>query len=244
MKTSEAKIIGENLASLVQSGELDAAYSLLVPILAHRTPFSALDRIGSALGECPIEPVNKLLESLAADKTMGGWVVIASALREQLEHDFDGAIDRCRGYIVASDVWYGADIQGERVPGPALVFNFMQALDRLAVWRDDPNRWVRRTVGVSVHYWAKRSRGKDEQADQAKELLTFLSPLFTEWEMDVAKGVGWGLKTLGRYYPDLVTPWLVEQISDPQRRYRALMLRKAMTYLPDDQKGEILSRVS
>ena len=51
MKTSEAKIIGENLASLVQSGELDAAYSLLVPILDHRTPFSALDRIGSALGE-------------------------------------------------------------------------------------------------------------------------------------------------------------------------------------------------
>jgi 3-methyladenine DNA glycosylase AlkD len=244
MKTSEAKIIGQNLANLVRTGEIEAGYTLLIPILSQRTSFSALGQIGSSLGECPLDSVNNLLEKLAADKTMGGWVVIGSALGSQLDRDFEGAFDRCRGYIVASDVWYGADIQGERVPGPALVNNFQFALEELTTWRDDPNRWVRRTVGVSVHYWAKRSRGKDERADQAKELLTFLSPLFTEWEMDAAKGVGWGLKTLGRYYPDLVTPWLVEQISDPQRRYRALMLRKAMTYLPDDQKGEILSRVS
>jgi 3-methyladenine DNA glycosylase AlkD len=165
-------------------------------------------------------------------------------LGSQLDRDFKGAFNRCRGYIVASDVWYGADIQGERVPGPALVNNFQFALEELTTWRDDPNRWVRRTVGVSVHYWAKRSHGKAEYAAFAEDLLTFLSPMFTEWEMDAAKGVGWGLKTLGKYYPDLVTPWLVEHISDPQLRYRALILRKAMTYLPDNQKDEILSKIS
>ncbi|MES0360838.1 MAG: DNA alkylation repair protein [Anaerolineales bacterium] len=244
MKTSEAKIIGQNLANLVTTGEIEAAYTLLIPILSQRTSFSALDQIGCSLGGCPLSPVNNLLERLAADKTMGGWVVIGSALGSQLDRDFEGAFDRCRGYIITADTWYGADIQGERVPGPALVFNVQLALERLTTWRDDPNRWVRRTVGVSVHYWAKKSSGRDEYTASARELLLFLSPMFTEWEMDAAKGVGWGLKTLGKYYPDLVTPWLVEQISDPQHHYRALMLRKAMTYLPDDQKDEILSRVS
>jgi len=42
MKTSEAKIIGENLTNLVRTGEIEAAYTLLVPILSQRTPFSAL----------------------------------------------------------------------------------------------------------------------------------------------------------------------------------------------------------
>ena len=244
MKTSEAKIIGQNLANLVRIGDNEAAYTLLIPILSQRTSFLALDQIGRSLGECPFDPANNLLERLAAEKTMGGWVVIGSALGSQLDRDFEGAIDRCRGYIITADTWYGADIQGERVPGPALVHNFQHALERLTTWQDDPNRWVRRAVGVSVHYWAKKSGGRNEYTAYARELLLFLSTMFNEWEMDSAKGIGWGLKTLGKYYPELVTPWLVEQISDPHRRYRALMLRKAMTYLPDDQKSEIQGQVS
>lgn len=29
--------------------------------------------------------------------------------------------------------------------------------------------------------------------------------------MDAVKGMGWGLKTLGRHYPDLVADWLGQQ---------------------------------
>jgi hypothetical protein len=46
--------------------------------------------------------------------------------------------------------------------------------------------------------------------------------------------VGWGLKTLGRYYPDLMADWLAQQVG---RRHRALMLRKALTYLSDAQRA-------
>jgi hypothetical protein len=74
---------------------------------------------------------------------------------------------------------------------------------------------------------------------QAERLLAFLEPMFEEWEMDAVKGVGWGLKTLGRHYPDLVTEWLVEQVVLRQRRHRALMLRKATTYLPDEQRARL-----
>ena len=61
--------------------------------------------------------------------------------------------------------------------------------------------------------------------------------MFEEWEMDAVKGVGWGLKTLGRHYPDLVANWLAQKIFSRQRRYRALMLRKALTYLSDEQRA-------
>ena len=61
--------------------------------------------------------------------------------------------------------------------------------------------------------------------------------MFEEWDVTAVKGVGWGLKTLGRHYPDLVADWLAEQVVQRQRRHRALMLRKALTYLSDAQRA-------
>jgi len=232
MKTQEAKELGERIAVLVQAGQIAQAYALLSPVLAERTPFSLLGRIGEAIGAGLLEAVNVFLEHVAADKTEGGWVVIASALGGQLDRDPAGAFARCREYIIAADVWYATDILGERVPGPALVANFQPALDLLAPWREDDNRWVRRMVGVAVHFWAKRSRG--EFASQAEALLAFLEPMFGEWDVDAVKGVGWGLKTMGRHYPDLVADWLAQQVG---RRHQALMLRKALTYLSDEQRA-------
>lgn len=63
--------------------------------------------------------------------------------------------------------------------------------------------------------------------------------MFDEWEMDAVKGVGWGLKTLGRQYPDLVTDWLALQVAQRQRRHRRLMLRKALTFLSHEQRERV-----
>ncbi len=237
MKTKEARELGKRIAALVQAGRMTQAYVLLAPVLAERTPFDMLRRIGEPIGAGPLEGTNVFLERIAADKTEGGWVVIASALGGQLDRDPVGAFARCREYIIAADVWYAADILGERVPGPALVADFQPALDLLAPWREDANRWVRRTVGVAVHFWAKRSRGAAEHTAQAEALLAFLEPMFEEWEMDAVKGVGWGLKTLGRHYPDLVADWVAQQVVHRQRRHRAMMLRKALTYLSEEQRA-------
>jgi hypothetical protein len=62
--------------------------------------------------------------------------------------------------------------------------------------------------------------------------------------MIAVKGVGWGLKTLGRQYPDLMAGWLAQQIVPAQRRHRALMLRKALTYLSDEQRARALGSAS
>ena len=239
MNAKEADELGERIAALVESDQQDQAHALLAPTLAERTPFLLLDRIGRTVGVGPLAQVNAFLDCIAAERTEGGWVVIGSALGQQLDRDLEGALVRCQSCIVAAGVWYGADILGERVPGPALVARFGVALPLLAAWRKEANRWVRRSVGVATHFWAKRSRGAPELSAQVEALLAFLEPMFGEWEMDAVKGVGWGLKTLGRYYPHRVTDWLVEQVTVRNRRHRALMLRKAMTYLPGEQRARI-----
>ena len=235
MKTKEARELGKRIAALVQAGQPDKAYALLAPVLAERTPFRLLDRIGEAVGAGPLDATSAFLDRVAADRTEGGWVVIGSALGQQLDRDSVDAFARCREYIIAADIWYAADILGERVSGPALVADFQPSLDLLAPWREDANRWVRCTVGVAVHFWAKRSRG--ELASQAEALLAFLEPMFEEWDMDAVKGVGWGLKTLGRHYPDLVADWVAQQVVQRQRRHRTLMLRRALTYLSEEQRA-------
>ena len=237
MKAQEAQALGERIASLTEAGKVRQAYALLAPILSQRTPFPILGRIGATVGRGPLPEVNAFLEQIAADRAEGGWVVIGTALGAQLDRDMSGAFDRCRRFAVRADVWYGADILGERVPGPALCVDFAPALDLLGLWREDANRWVRRTVGVAVHFWAKRSQGAAADVPQAQALLTLLEPLFSEWDMDAVKGVGWGLKTLGRHYPDLVAAWLGEQVAVRKRRHRDLMLRKALTYLSEEQRA-------
>lgn len=234
MNKTEAKQLGEELALLVQEREISAAYELLTPVLAGRTKFILLDCIGEEVGKVSLEIVVPFLDCIAVGGTEGGWVVIASALREHLGGELTQTFDLSRTYIIRADIWYGADIQGERVPGPAIVNDFEPALEGLKAWRVDANRWVRRAVGVGLHFWAKRTRG--ERPAQAEKLLTFLDPMFEENEIDAVKGVGWGLKTLGRYHPDLLSNWLAEQVTQRQRPYRALTLRKALTYLSEEQR--------
>ena len=237
MNSKEATSLGCEAGDLIQASRFVEAHHRMAPVLASRTPFALLDRIGGAIGQADLAAVNEFLEQVAAGKSMGGWVVIGSALRQQHDRDLQGALERCRSFVIAGDVWYATDILGERVPGPALVQHFEPALSLLTFWREDQNPWVRRTVGVSAHFWAKRSRGAPEKAAQAEILLAFLEPMFGERDIDAVKGIGWGLKTLGRFYPDLTSEWLMRQVV--MRPYRALMLRKALIYLTPQQRARV-----
>lgn len=238
MKAKEAHQIGNEIAALVQEGQLETGYARLAPVLAERTPFPMLERIGAPTGKLSSEIGRGFAARIVADQTEGGWVVIGSILRKQIARDLHGAFAACKSHIVAADIWYGADILGERVPGPALVNDFDNALAQLAPWREVENRWVRWAVGVAVHFWAKRAYGDPARTPQASQLLDLLAPMFTEWEMDTVKGVGWGLKTLGKFYPDLMIDWLPRQC---HRKHRSIMVRKAATFLPQKVKEEISS---
>ena len=237
MKAQEARELGARIAALVRDERVVEARSLLSPVLAQRTPFDALRRIGEPVSGRAQEQVDAFLSLIAADRTEGGWVVIQSVLAQMLDRDLAGAFARCRDFIVVADVWYAADTMGEGVVGQALVSHFQPALELLDPWRSDEDAWVRRAVGTAVHYWAKRSRGTAELLPQARVLLAFLEPMFGEWDTTAVKGVGWGLKTMGRHYPGLVADWLPAQVGRP---HRALMLRKAMKGLSEEQRKRVM----
>ncbi len=236
MRTKEATQVGGEVLEFVLADQVEAGYALLAPILAEKTPFPMLERVGKTIGAGSPERVNPFMDHIAAHKTMGGWVVIGGVLNVQLLEDLPGACSRAQKFIIASDTWYGTDILGERVPGPGLVTHFEDALTLLQFWRDHPNRWVRRAVGVAVHFWTKRSKGNPDLDEHAASLINLLEPMFSEWEMDAVKGVGWGLKTLGRYYPELMANWLPGQV---QRKHRAIMLNKALKFLTEEQRANI-----
>jgi len=214
------------------------AFAILAPVLAERTSFRLLDRIGARVGEGPLPQTNAFLTSIARDKPMGGWPLIGSALAAQLAGDLEGALDRSRAFIISGDVWYAADTLAERVPGVALVTDFQRTLPILVDWRSDSNRWVRKSAGVAIHLWAKRSSGEERHLPKVRKLLAFLAPMFYEQDLNAVKGIGWALKTLGRYYPDVVTPWLVQRLTR-RRAYRPLMLRKATTYLSTAARNRV-----
>jgi hypothetical protein len=236
MNSREANALGKRLADKLATGDVAGAYSTLKPILEQRTPFRLLDHMAVAAGSGSWSKTITFLDLVAADGREGGWVIIGAFLGQGYPSRPGGVIPECRRYIVAADTWYGADILGERVPGPALLEDLAQALDLVAPWRADANRWVRRSLGVAVHFWAKRSMGDRALESQVQALLDFLSPMFEESNMDAVKGVGWGLKTLGRYYPGQVTSWLLAQSGRPHRRP---MLRKAVTHLPEQERRVI-----
>ena len=135
-------------------------------------------------------------------------------------------MQKSRQFILTADAWYACDIFGERVTGPALLSDFDQTIALLSPWRYDDSHWIRRVVGVAAHFWAKRTRGEEAHQQQAGILLDFLGPMFEERAIQAAKGVGWGYKTIGRYYPKTACEWLTHALSVEKRRPMAVVKRK------------------
>jgi hypothetical protein len=217
------------------------AKALLGPILLERVHFYHLEKIGSPIGKMNSSISIPCLEWIAKQQAEGGWVIIAAALKEWLPERIDNAFYLCQKFIKQADVWYAADIFGERVPGPALLLDFNGAINFLSPWRSDLNAWIRRTVGVAVHFWAKRTRGEIKYIRDAEILLSFMEELFSENEINAVKGVGWGLKTMGRYYSDLTTEWLRRQVQEKKKPIRKLMLKKSLTWLSKQQRAYIFN---
>lgn len=233
----EARNLGRQLALKAAFSQPADFYALLAPVLAERTPFRFLDLIGEALAQHPASKLDPFLAEIAAHATIGGWTVIASALRARIPVDLAGVLDRTRGFIIQADTWYACDCFGERVLGQALVDQFEPVLQLLSRWRVDENRWVRRSVGVAGHFWGKRTKGALEYLPQAGELLNFYKPMLEEPQLDAAKGVGWALKTFGRYYPHILTKFLKDNRIGS---ITAVIRRKALKFLPEDKKAQLM----
>lgn len=262
MNRAETQKLAIECRDLLIAGDVAGALARLQPMVAGRTPFTLLDLAGRVVAEAAaINPAafTALLDGLAATdaigacpdtlpqmRCIGAWPLIGSALAaaypsglspsgRSVPHALPRAFAETRRYILQADVWHATDALGERVLGPALRADFDAALSLLADWRAEPSPWLRRAVGVAVHLYVKRER---QRPAQVARLLDLLAPLFAERDLAAIKGVGWGLKTIGQFYPDLLVPWLRQQLAS--KKPRRLMVQKAVEYLPAESKAEFL----
>lgn len=237
MNRAQIRALAAQCRDDVIAGAPDLALARLRPVVTSRTPFPLLDLAGRIIAEARDErPVDfrGLLDALAATNAIGVWPLIGSALAAAYVPDnVSLSFAEARRYVLMADVWHATDAISERVLGEGLRTDFDEALTLLEGWRAEPSVWLRRAVGVATHLYAKRER---EEAARAAQLLDLLAPVLEERETAAVKGIGWGLKTIGRYHPDLLAEWLRRQLA--HRSPRGTMVRKAVTYLPDAYKAE------
>ncbi len=136
---------------------------------------------------------------------------------------------------IKGDKWYVCDIIGERSIGQALVDYFDETLPWLEKFLNDDNKWVKRSAGTAIHFFGKRVRN---DAGKTKKLLNLLEPHIEEKQADAVKGIGWGLKTTGRYHPDILSGFLIKQLKN-KNKISKLMMRKATTYLSKEKRLKI-----
>jgi 3-methyladenine DNA glycosylase AlkD len=218
--------------------EFETALHVLKPILDGKCPFSRLDLLGKRIGQMGAEEPEKLF--LACDKiieynAMGSYVIVGQALVWFLPSHLECVMRKSREYIIKGDMWYVCDIIGERSLGYAVVDRFDETLRWLERFLDDENRWVNRSAGVAIHFFSKRVR---DQPEKTQKLLHVLEPHITEKQIDVVKGIGWGLKTIGRYHPDLLVTFLTSH-SKNKDRISKLLIRKAVKYLEKEKKEDM-----
>lgn len=237
--TQSLQQLAEEFASYVRKNEFNYAAQKLKPLLNTKCSFSKLDLLGTFIGHEAKENPAKFLRAFDCVidyQAMGGFVVVGEALVSFLETDFEVAMRKSREYIIKGATWYVCDIIGERSLGKATVKYFDRTLPFLKSFLEDENKWVKRSAGISIHFFAKRNR---EDPEKAKALLELLAPHIEEKQVAVVKGIGWGLKTIGKNYPGVLVPFLIEQLR-AKKKLSKLMMRKALTYLPADKKAEVL----
>jgi 3-methyladenine DNA glycosylase AlkD len=223
-------------------GDHKAVIATLKTILDGECPFQKLDLLGRQIGEAASGSPGRLVQTLDRIidyNAMGGFVIVGQALISLLGNDFDQVMEKSREYIAKGDKWYVTDIIGERSIGQALVDHFDRTIPWLSRFLDDENRWVKRSAGVAIHFFSKRVVN---EPGKTRRLLDLIEPHIEEKQVDVVKGIGWGLKTIGKHHPDILVQFLPNQFK-AKRKISRHMIRKATTYLNKDKRKVIESHV-
>lgn len=230
------------LAAKSVSSLLDSSPEILLeslkPILNSKCSFYKLDLLGELIGYELKEDLDKLIngfDALIKYNKMGSYVICSKGLTQLLPNNLGLVMEKSRDYIIFGDTWYVCDIVGERSIGQSLVDYFDLTLPWIKKFLDDKNKWIKRSAGVSMHFFTKRTKNEKEKTIL---LLNTLEPYIEEKNIDIVKGIGWGLKTIGRYYPELLTSFMQEQLSK-KRKISRVIIRKSLTYLPIENKLEI-----
>jgi len=238
LSSQRAAELALECSAYLSEDDLGAFWSCLQPVLKSKLSDDSLALFGEILGEEAAkdpERYFRAFDEMIAKQSSGCTVIVGKALSKMLETHFDQCCDRARTYIAQGESYETADFVGQSVLGEALVRYFDQTVGVLKNLSHDESKWVRRAVGAAVQFFSEEVR----DVDQTGRLLELTLPLMGSDDDVVLKGVGWGLKTIGRYHPELLEKFLKTHIG--RRDISATVVKNAVAYL-DPIVGQDLIR--
>ena len=206
-RKAEVRPVAERLCQHDAQDNEDKFWQVLeTELLAHKVKFPLLEFVAETLFGClSREAQLKTITGLWGRAEDGSTVVAGKLLQLQLPDGPTQALALAVDGIIKGDTWYHCDHLGERVFGHGLLTQFEAVLPRLREYLGHENSWVRRAVGVAGHYATK----KGLPAPQVQTVLRLLLTEAASSDYQVQRGIGWGLKTIAKFHPDMVQAALV-----------------------------------
>jgi len=172
----QIELLAGKASRFILAGDVNNAFQTIKPILNRKYPFPMLDSLGRKIGEAGVSNSQrffKVFDLIIDYKAIGGFVIIGQALIPLLEKGFKKVMQKSWEYIVKGDEWYVCDIISERSSGYALVNYFDTTVPCFERFLKDENKWVRRSVGVAVHFFSKRVL---DEPSKTLRLLNLIEP--------------------------------------------------------------------
>ena len=169
-------------------------------ILSKKIRFPLLEELSVHLVDVlPKEKQISFCDAVMALNEMGSSVIAGKLLQLRLAEDYLNSLNKAVNYISESDEWYVCDHIAERVQGVALLTQPDKTIPYLKKLLAHENPMAVRSVGVATHYAVKKGLSRDH----AEQMLQLLLQMAEAKHYHIKTGVGWGAKTIVKFYPEL-----------------------------------------
>lgn len=211
-KTQVNPIIQNCIDVFTQKGEDAFVQCVHTRLLKEKIRFPLLEHAAEVFCvQIPQKYHYSIAEKIMQLNTIGGNVLVGIVLRNTYNRKDTGegtestgaiqkAIKTANAHIVYGNQWYVCDIIGERVAGFALLTQPEEVIPLLQKMAGDENKWIVRTVGVATHYAVKKGLKKK----YVEEMFGILLQLGNSSDFHTQRGVGWAVKTIAKFHPDIV----------------------------------------
>lgn len=217
MKIIQSKIEVKRLTEEITSSKNNSLTELVEQInylfLEKKIRFPLLEFAAKELYKIvPEKDQIKVTDKIIELHTIGGNVLAGIILQLRLKSHFTESHHKAIEYVIKEDLWYVCDIIGERVLGHSLLNDPEETIPLLKSYTNHSDKWVVRSIGVAAHYAVKKGLKK---ASVEKVFLILLSCANTI-EFHTKKGIGWGVKTVSKFHPEIIEKYRDQIEGDPE----------------------------
>ncbi len=235
----ESRDIAERLLTYFDQNEMDAFWSLLDENILHRKVMekylrAVADTFAKHLAEDP-DTWLLLCDKMAERETDSAYNLTSLIMGGMLPQRMKECFDRSRIYLSDTERWFSSDVYASHVVCEGLKFDFTRAVEYLHDFVNHSSIWVKRCVGIAVHHYARQVR---DMPERISVLLDLIKNVMGEKDVRVAKGVGWGLRSIGEFYPETLIRFARKNFA--RKKVSKLLFRVAVAKLSFDEKDELL----